>query len=84
MPQLAWILTAQGAGARWWDGVVMARPSVALVAESWWDSGPPASNEPGPGWLRANYHADARFVLIPYPGAASVSVVGLLINDGGP
>lgn len=84
VPQLAWILTAQGAGARWWDGVVRARPLVALVAASWWDSGPPPSNEPGPGWLRANYHADSRFMLIPYPGAASVSVVALLLNDGGP
>jgi hypothetical protein len=84
VPQLTWILSAQDAGARWWAGVVRERPSVALVAATWWDSGVPASNEPSPGWLRANYHADARFVLVPYPGAPSVTVVALLLNDGGP
>lgn len=84
VPQLTWILSADDAGARWWAGVLRERAAVALVAASWWDGGTPASNERGPGWLRANYHADARFVLVPYPGAPPVTVVALLLNAGIP
>jgi hypothetical protein len=81
VPQLTWILSARDSEARWWDGVVRERPDVALVAATWWDSGPAASNEPSAGWLRANYHADSRFALIPYPGAQPVSIVALELNN---
>ena len=84
VPQLPWILSAQDTEARWWAGVVRERPAVALVAATWWDSGTVPSNEPSPGWLRANYHADGRFALEPYPGAPSISIVGLVLDDTGP
>ncbi|MEP6776403.1 MAG: hypothetical protein ABJA50_12480 [Chloroflexota bacterium] len=84
VPQLAWILAAGDTEARWWLAMAWERPSIALVAASWWDSGASASDDPGPGWLRANYHADVRFALSVYPGAPSVSVVGLVLNSSGP
>jgi hypothetical protein len=81
-PQLPWIMSVHNTYERVWAGVVGARPAVALVAASWWGDGELPSLEPGPGWLRTMYHEAARFQLVSYPGAPSLTVVALLLDNG--
>ncbi|MGI8586547.1 MAG: hypothetical protein ACR2M0_02525 [Chloroflexia bacterium] len=80
-PQLPWIMAAGDTQARWWAGMEAARPPVALVSGSGWDSSPGPSMDSGEGRLRYHYRAVGRFAVAVYPGAPPYDVVCLVRSE---